>query len=143
MKKPKKMSAKEAYRHAMCVIKGRFTEGEAIISKDSEWAYYYARDILKGRWLEAEKIIAQNGEYACYYAFNVVKGRFLEGEQVIAKHYWSKRHYLDFFFPNMTIVTRDEVGEFTWSRLGLEGYFADATLFERKTSLLDMVLSEE
>jgi hypothetical protein len=82
-------TARDAYRYARDVIKGRFLEGEPLIATDLNYSYRYARNILKGRWVEGEPIIATDPVWAYYYAKNVIKGRWLEGELVImfSKYY--------------------------------------------------------
>jgi hypothetical protein len=85
-------------------------------------------------------LICTDAISSCFYARNVIKGRWLEGEEVIAQDEVLKFSYLDTFFPNQEVVTKDEVDEIEWSRLGLEGYFANAELLKRPTSLLDMVI---
>ena len=114
MKNPELMTAEAAYYYALDVIEDRWLEAEKIIATDVHWAYRYARDVIEGRWLEAEEIIAQKLEY--------------------------KIAYRDAFFPNQKVVTKDEIGEFEWNRLGLNGYFAEAELFKRPASLLDMIV---
>ena len=47
-------TAETAYWDALKVIKGRWTEAEAVNATDPQWAYEYAYDVIKGRWPEAE-----------------------------------------------------------------------------------------
>jgi hypothetical protein len=135
------MDALNAYHYARDVIQGRWKQGEKIIAADAHFAYKYAKDVIKGRWIEAEPTIAKDAGQACWYGLNVINGRWPEAEQVIAKHITYKQWYLEGCFPNQAVVTKDEVDEIEWSRLGLQGYFANAELFQpRKSSLLDMMI---
>jgi len=44
-------------------------------SNASLWACWYARYVIKGRWLEVEAIISKNAELASWYDFYVIKDR--------------------------------------------------------------------
>jgi hypothetical protein len=106
-------------------------------------AYMHARDVIKGRWLEGEHIIAKAGGHWAYcYAVNVINGRFIDAEELIAQDGQYKSMYIEHFFRNQDAITKDEVGEFVWNRLGLEGYFADVACFARPISVLDMVIEQ-
>ena len=82
--KDKLTNPKTAYEYAENVIKGRWTEGEAVIASNPKYAYYYAKNVIKGRWHEGEAVIASDPKYAYFYAINVIVGRWHEGEAVIA-----------------------------------------------------------
>ena len=159
------MTAKKAYLYASNVIKGRWLEGESIIMQDAGYSNAYARDVIegrwpevesmistdaavasdyakeviKGRWPEAEEAISKNARYAYFYAKGVIKGRFPKAEKAIFDSVY-KKFYLEDCFPDKIVVTKDEVDEIEWSRLGLQGYFADVEWFKpRSISLLDMM----
>ncbi len=154
-----------AYKYAADIIKGRWPEGEQAIAKDPNWAYCYALNIVMGRFAEGESIIAESTDWSCNYAFYIIDGRFTEAEPLIAKSVvWAdwyayeiikdrwpegeeaiaaSQHvdlYLKRFFPNQKVTTKAELGEYEWSRLGLEGYFVNEELLKRPMSLLDMVI---
>ncbi len=82
-----------AYHHAQKIIKGRWIEGEAAISKDPLTAYQYANYILKRRFARGEPSIARDPTYAYFYAHDVIKGRFPEGEFAINSGPHSKDYY--------------------------------------------------
>jgi hypothetical protein len=56
-------NARYAYYYAEYVIRGRWTEAEAVIAKNARWTYMYAKYIIKDRWPEAEPHIATD---LCY-----------------------------------------------------------------------------
>lgn len=64
-----------AYLYSLKVLRTRFKEGEAAISKSPEWAVRYARFVLKGRFVKAEGCIMQSAYWSYEYAQNVVGGR--------------------------------------------------------------------
>jgi hypothetical protein len=136
------MTPQEALRIAREVIKGRWPEAEHIIAQDGSYAAEYACSIIKGRWPEAEDVISKDAGGAYVYAYNVIKGRWHEAEEVIAQDSLWKSFYSNAFFPaQQYVVTKDEVGEIKWNRLGLPGYFAYDFWFEpRPISVLDMVI---
>jgi hypothetical protein len=69
-----------------------------------------------------------------------MKHRWHCAEECISNDSISNREYINYFFQNQTVVTKDEVNTFEWERSGLEGYFADIKSFEKKASLLDMIV---
>jgi hypothetical protein len=160
-----KMSPYNVYQHALGVIKGRWQEAEHIVARDAQWAcqyavnvtqerfpaaepiiaksaYHaldYAKNVIQGRWEEAEEVIIQDNYLAVTYALEVIQERWYELEELILQDEKQKEIYIERFFPNQTVVTKDEIGELNWGNL--EGCFADAELFKpRKSSLLDMVI---
>jgi hypothetical protein len=87
-----------AYNYAFRVLRGRFPEGEAAISRVADLAYDYAWTILSndpewvkikghehGRWPEAEDTIKMDPHSASFYAEYVIKGRWEEAEPYIMK----------------------------------------------------------
>jgi lambda repressor-like predicted transcriptional regulator len=74
------------FLYAKHVLHGPFSEGEAIIATDSEFAYDYARNILYAPFLSGEPAIARDSFLAYLYAANVLKGPFPLGEKAIAKN---------------------------------------------------------
>ena len=81
------------YFCAYYVIKGRWSEAEPHIMKDSWSAYYYARYIIRDRWPEAEPCIKKNPHSAYCYAFGVIKGRWPEAEPYVKKDpKWASRY---------------------------------------------------
>jgi hypothetical protein len=134
------ITSRDAFFYAQEVIKGRWLEGEPAIMADAHWACVYAIEIIQGRWPEAEKYIIAHPNTAFNYAHKILKERWYDAEELICQDYFERDRYIIAFFPNQTVVTKDEVGEFEWSRLDLPGYFASAEIFKRKASLLDMVI---
>lgn len=127
-----------AYCYARDVIKERWPEAEENIMQSIAYAYLYARDVIKGRWMEAEPVIIKEEAYLSHYAIYVIKGRWPEAEKSISMSE-NKRYYVETFF-NEQVITKDQVGPLVWERMNLPGYFAPASLFEDKVSLLDMVI---
>jgi hypothetical protein len=66
-----------SYHYAQNVIKGRFIEGESIISTAPESSYYYAKRAIKGRWKLGEAAIASSEDFSGLYADYVLKKDFL------------------------------------------------------------------
>ena len=64
-----------AYLYSLKVLRARFKEGEAAISKSPEWAVRYARFVLKGRFVRAERFIMESPYWSYEYAQKVVGGR--------------------------------------------------------------------
>ena len=85
------------YWYARNTIKGRFSGGEHIISKDSYYSYWYAENVIKGRFPEGEYIIADSASHSYWYAKDVLKERFINGEKTIKnnKFFWNeyKEHF--------------------------------------------------
>lgn len=131
------MTAYKAYNQAYKAQK-RLPELEHFIMQDAQWSYDYSRNVIKGRWLEAEPYIMQCYDCIYLYARDVIKGRWLEAEELISQSGWSS-YYVNRFFDE-PVVTKDRVDIIQWDRKKLPGYFAPASLFEPKTSLLDMVI---
>jgi len=71
------------FEYAKDVIKGRWPEGEEIISRDAEYAFQYAKDIIKDRWPEGEKAILHNPYLIYHYAKDIIKDRWPEGEKIL------------------------------------------------------------
>jgi len=69
-----------------------------------------------------------------------MKERWYEVEEIIAQSK-VKNDYITAFF-NEPIVTKDQVDIIQWERKKLPGYFAPASLFEDKVSLLDVMVKE-
>jgi len=65
----------------------------------------------------------------------------LEAEKIFAKSEW-KEDYILYFFGNEPTIAKDEVDIILWQRVKAQGYFAPASLFEDKVSLLDMMVKE-
>jgi hypothetical protein len=86
----------QAYWYAKDIIKGRWPEGEAAISKHPYWAYYYARDVIKGRWPEGESTIAKDSQEAYWYAKDIINGRWPEGEEAIANSDYKDEYLIHF-----------------------------------------------
>jgi len=126
--------------YARDVIQGRWPEAEPLIASSAKDAYCYAKDVLNKRWAEVELIILQNEYYTYQYARYVIKGRWYEVEDMIAKSAY-KDDYIKAFFSEQA-VTRYEVSDYWWKRHGLTGYFAPASLFNQKPSLLDIMVSQ-
>ena len=129
-----------AYLYAKNVIKGRWYEAEPTIMQSPLYTCIYARDVIKGRWPEGEPIIARNMLEACVYAIQVMQNRWIEIEHMIAQSEHSQK-YIEHFFDG-PLVTKDELGAFVWDRMQLPGYFAPASMFETKVSVLDMMVIE-
>ncbi len=85
-----------AFEYANYILKGRFVEGEKVITTDPRYAYYYAIHVLKGRFSEAEKAIATNSRYSYLYARYVLKRRFQAGEEAIAAVPYYAERYKEF-----------------------------------------------
>ena len=80
-----------AYAYALKVIKGRWEEGEDIISSQARESYLYALNVLENEFIKGEDAIAKNVSDSTAYAINVLKGRFPKGEAIIkrsGKLYW-------------------------------------------------------
>ena len=131
------MTAREAYQIALKKQK-LLPELEPTIMQDARHAYRYARYVIKGRWPEAEPYIMQYAHYAYGYAKYVIKDRWLEAEEKIANSKY-RHNYIKAFFDE-PVVTKDEVDIIQWERQQQVGYFAPASLFQNKVSLLDMVI---
>ena len=105
--------AEKIYHYARH-IKGRWPEGEPIISKDAEWACLYAWAIIKGRWPEAEPTISKNPRWACKYADNVIKGRWPEAEPTISQGprsaYWYARNVIKGRWPEAEKTISTDLG---------------------------------
>ena len=56
-----------AYDYATTVIKGRFPDGEAAISRSAKYSYLYAMNIIKGRWPEGEAAISKDKHFYILY----------------------------------------------------------------------------
>ena len=132
-------NAQYAYWYARYIMQERWLEAELVIAQDAEYAYLYTLHIIKGRWLEAEPNIMKNTWYACCYALDVIKDRWLEAEEIIAQSDTCTQRYTNEFFEEHT-VTKDQIGTLMWTHINPLGYFAPASLFENKVSLLDMVI---
>jgi len=130
-----------AYFYARNVIKRRWLEAEPYIMQDAEYAWLYARDVIQDRWLEAEPYIMHDACRACFYADQVIKGRWFEAEENIVTSSLTNT-YLLLFFSNEPAVTKNQVDIIQWERKNLQGYFAPASLFKNKVSLLDMMVEE-
>jgi len=89
-------NAYDAYRHALLVIKDRWTDGEPYIMKHPQWAYTYAFDIMGKRWLEAEHIIMKSRHFSFWYARDVIQDRWKEAEKYIRNSY-CKEDYEEYF----------------------------------------------
>ncbi len=127
--------------YAANVIQGRWPEAEETIQQDAFQACSYARDVIKGRWPEAEPIIQHDAEYAYWYAACVIQDRWPEAEEVIAQGNY-KSEYISNFFSE-PLVTKDQYSEFEWERVGAVGFFAPQKLFDRKESLIDMMIDNQ
>ena len=96
------MTAQEAYDHAFCDLKGRFPEGEEVISQNARFSYCYARDVLKARFPEGEDAISQNTYYSYLYARSVIKDRlpldWWHNKMVLlsCEDKWAKMYCLEF-----------------------------------------------
>ena len=82
-----RVDAKQAYFHALRVVKGRYENGESIIAQSSLYALLYAKNVLKGRFEAGEPRIAVNAFRSLEYARDVLKGRFELGEPVIKREF--------------------------------------------------------
>jgi len=134
--------ARYAYYYARDVIEGRWLEAEPVIMHDAYRACLYNRVIIQGRWHEVEPIMMQEPRLAYNYAKDIIKGRWYEAEEIIASHHECKDGYIQEFFDNEPVVTKDEVDIIFWQRKNAPGYFAPASWFEDKVSLLDMMVKE-
>ncbi len=128
-----------AYKYALDVIKGHWPEAEETIQQDARWAYFYALNVIDSRWPEAELTIAQNIVCAFWYAIDVIGGRWPEAEEAIKQSDYES-HYISYFFSE-PVVTKDQYSELEWEKAGAVGYFAPRRLFERKESLIDMMIN--
>ena len=95
------MTAKEAFFHALNVIKGRWPEGEEVISQDAGYSYYYAFHVLKDRFPEGEEKISRSTYYSFLYAREIIKGKLPDwwhNKMVLlsAEDKWAKRYCLEF-----------------------------------------------
>jgi len=54
---------------------------------------------------------------------------------------YNDMHYIKKFF-NEPVITKDEVDIIQWQRKNAQGYFAPASWFDNKVSLLDMMVKE-
>ena len=72
------MTPKQAYYHALNIVKERWLEAEDIIKTDPYYAYWYARNIIKRRWLEGEDSIKNDPCWSYYYALDIIKGKLPE-----------------------------------------------------------------
>lgn len=169
MKITEHTTPREACRYATNTLRRRWSEAEIIILKDAEAAYFYARDVIKGRWPEAEPTIMQNAQAARSYANNIlrrrwpeaeptimqdamvvfdyaryiIKDRWIEAEYLISQNDYASRAYLEVFFPNTEVVTKEQIDDYRWAKAGAIGYFAPKELFKYKPcSLLDTLLEE-
>lgn len=79
-------SATHSYLYARDILRHRFLEGEAAISKNPNIAYFYACSVVKDRWTIAEKTMSVSPDTAFRYAEDVCKGQFPLGEKAIATH---------------------------------------------------------
>ena len=129
-----------AYSYAKYVIKGRWFEAEPTIMQDAHSAYCYSKDVIKGRWLEVEPTIMQDEEWAYLYARDIIKGRWYDAEERFVQSIF-RDDYIEIFFDE-PVVTKDKVDIIPWERKNLQGYFAPASLFEQKVSVLDMMVTE-
>ena len=131
------MNSTQAFNKAIRIGK-RIPELEPIIMRDTSLTYRYAREIIKGRWPEGESTIILNAFYTYLYAREVIQGRWLEAEEIIAGTEYKHTYTEDFF--DEPVITKDKIEPFIWERKQQVGYFAPASLFENKVSLLDMVI---
>ena len=106
--KDKLTNPKTAYEYAENVIKGRWTEGEAVIASNPKYAYYYAKNVIKGRWHEGEAVIASDPCYAYKYARDFIKGRWPKGEAAIASDPKYANEYAN-FLKKMKITEDSEL----------------------------------
>lgn len=112
------MNAKEAYKYAKNVVKGRCEKCEEILlnfwdSSYNDYCILYANNVIKGRWEELEKIILKQAEIpkkgqalhcsgwnrSIEYARCVIKGRWPELEEKLlnlAKVYLFGDFYIDY-----------------------------------------------
>jgi len=130
-----------AVKYAREILKCRWLEAEPSIIRDAKYSYLYARDVIKERWLEAEPIIIKGTDSAYFYTRDVIQMRWFEAEKIIAqsKH---KDDYIQDFFGSEPTITKDEVDIIFWQRKNAQGYFAPASWFEDKVSLLDVMVKE-
>ena len=127
-----------AFCYARDVIKGRWPEAEKEILRNARHAYYYAKNVIKARWFEAEPIIIESVVYAFWYAKYVIKDRWLESEEKMIGTEMQE-DYIEHFFDE-PVITKDQVDIVDWQRNKQVGYFAPASIFKDKVSLLDMVI---
>jgi len=128
-----------AYAYAREIIHMRWREAEEIIIQSALNAYFYARDVIKERWLEAEPTILMIADSAYLYTRDVVQMRWPEAEKIVAQSKY-KDDYVQEFFGDELVVTKDEVDIIQWERKNVQGYFAPASWFEDKVSFLDMMV---
>ena len=55
MKDLEKLTPEAAYRHAVDVIKGRWSEAEELIMTNPEWASWYAHSVIKAVGLKLKR----------------------------------------------------------------------------------------
>ena len=127
-----------AVLYAANVIQGRWPEAEPVVLQSPEFAYKYALLVIGKRWPDAEPVIKKNPYWTFYYAKNVIKGRWIEAEMRLYLG-GNTKEYTDYFFDE-PVVNKNKVDIIQWERMNLPGYFAPASLFEDKVSLLDMVI---
>lgn len=87
---------KYAYKYAKDVLRGRFPEGEAAITRRSGESCWYAYYVLHGRFPAGEPRIKKS-RFAAWYAMNVIKGRWPEAELDMASktNTWSGKYYAE------------------------------------------------
>ncbi len=125
-----------AYFYAKNVLKGRFEQGEEVISKDDYYSYYYAKDALKplgiDRFEKGEEAISKSTEYSYLYALNVLKGRFVKGEEAISKSAYFSYNYalyvlkplgIDRFEKGEKVISKDDKYSYDYAVNVLEGRF--------------------
>lgn len=98
------------YCHAKDVIKGRWPEGEEVISRDPFWAYRYALDVIKGRCSDIiEREIGRSSKWSYYYARNIIKNRWREYEEIICSE---RKHALMYCFFLATLTLGEQNAAF-------------------------------
>lgn len=81
-------SARYSYLYAI-TLGDRFYLGEPAMLSDLSggfYSLYYARDVIKGRWKEGEAVISQDPVMSMRYAMDVLKGEFPMGEHAMRKN---------------------------------------------------------
>ncbi len=131
------MTPEEAYHKAIDAGQ-RLPKLEPVIQQDAKLAYYYASYVIQRRWPEAEAVIQNDTESSYYYAKDVIKGRWPEAEATITQGNY-KLSYISYFFSE-PVVSKDQCSDFEWERAGAVGFFAPVRLFERKNSLIDIMI---
>ena len=128
-----------AYYYAENIIKGRWIEAEAAISKTICPSYKYAKNILKRRFIEAESTLCKDGYYAYNYAVDIIKDRWVEAEDVIKEEKCHARPYVrEVLIPNDSEELHKEMSlkSFDYSDQIAKAYF------ELKNRLKTRIINE-